>query len=58
MDLPKDVFMLYSIINMKLRDEYSSLSDLCRGEDIDEKVLTDSLKEAGFTYEPEINQFR
>ncbi|MDE6262747.1 MAG: DUF4250 domain-containing protein, partial [Muribaculaceae bacterium] len=29
MEMPNDPFMLYSAINMKLRDEYPSLRALC-----------------------------
>ena len=29
MDLPKDPVMLLSFVNMKLRDEYSSLDEMC-----------------------------
>ncbi|MDE6236632.1 MAG: DUF4250 domain-containing protein [Muribaculaceae bacterium] len=58
MELPQDPFMLLSMINMKLRDEYSSLDDLCKSEDIDINILSDKLKNAGFDYMPEINQFR
>lgn len=59
MTLPKDPNMLLSIINMKLRDgNYSSLSDLCLSEGIDENELIKKLDEAGFTYMPEIKQFR
>lgn len=58
MELPQDPFMLLSMINMKLRDEYSSLDDLCKSEDIDIYILSDKLKNAGFDYMPEINQFR
>ena len=29
MELPKDPMMLFSVINMKLRDNYSSLDELC-----------------------------
>ena len=58
MELPQAPFMLLSMINMKLRDEYSSLDDLCKSEDIDINILSDKLKNAGFDYMPEINQFR
>ena len=58
MTLPSDPFMLLSFINMKLRDEYSSLEELCKSNDIDEKELVNTLKSAGFEYLPEINQFR
>lgn len=59
MTIPKDPFMLMSMVNMKLRDgDYDSLSDLCLSLDIDEKELISKLKEAGFEYMPEIRQFR
>ena len=32
-----DPFILLSAVNMQLRDEYSSLEDLCKAHDIDEK---------------------
>lgn len=58
MELPNDPFMLYSAINMKLRDEYPSLQELCSDLDISESDLTSRLEAAGFSYLPEINQFR
>lgn len=58
MSLPKDPVMLYSAVNMKLRDSYSSLEELCINENIDKKELMDKLKSVGFEYNPEINQFR
>ena len=57
-DLPKDPFMLLSWVNMKLRDDFSSLQELCDALDIDAASLTARLHEAGFYYMPEINQFR
>lgn len=50
--------MLLSAVNMKLRDEYGSLDDLCRSLDIDRAELEKRLADAGFEYMPEINQFR
>lgn len=58
MSLPKDPFMLYSAVNMKLRDMYDSLEELCKAEDIDMTELVNKLKAAGFDYLPEANQFR
>ncbi|MDE6065771.1 MAG: DUF4250 domain-containing protein [Duncaniella sp.] len=58
MELPQDPFMLYSMINMKLRDQYASLDELCAAEDIDRPELERRLSEAGFEYEASINQFR
>lgn len=50
--------MLLSMINMKLRDDYPSLDELCTAEDIDRNELESRLREAGFDYLPEANQFR
>lgn len=58
MNLPKDPFMLLSVINTKLRDDYSSLSELCVSLGVDKTDLQRTLADAGFTYMPEINQFR
>lgn len=58
MTLPGDPFMLLSMINMKLRDEYLTLDELCAAEDIDRDLLESRLKAAGFDYMPEVNQFR
>lgn len=57
MKLPEDPMMLFSLINMKLRDSYSSLDDLCREMDIDRKWLEEKLSSAGFEYSPEHNKF-
>ncbi|MDE6588470.1 MAG: DUF4250 domain-containing protein [Paramuribaculum sp.] len=55
---PADPFMLLSMVNMLLRDQYSSLDELCASEDIDRDSIVKSLADAGFEYMPEINQFR
>lgn len=55
--LPNDVNMLFSFINMKLRDEYDSLDELCRSLDIEEKELVAKLATAGFEYNPQQNKF-
>lgn len=57
MELPKDPFILYSMINMKLRDAYPSLSELCESEGIDRKQLEATLKANGFVYDPATNSF-
>lgn len=50
--------MLYSAVNMKLRDEYGSLDELCDDMDVNRAELESQLAAAGFSYVPEINQFR
>ena len=56
--LPNDPIMLMSVVNTKLRDIYPSLERLCDDLDISEKELTDKPRAAGFTYDPEPNQFK
>ena len=61
MELPKDPMMLFSVINMKLRDCYSSLDELCEDMDVDKEELVgqlvSQLKAAGFEYSAEHNKF-
>ena len=58
MTLPQDPFMLLSMVNMKLRDEFASIEELCKANDLDQSSLVKTLKDAGFEYQTEINQFR
>ena len=57
MSIPKDPFMLYSYINMMLRDKFDSLEEFCNVNDADPDELVEKLKAAGFEYDPELNQF-
>ena len=57
MNLPEDPMMLFSFINMKLRDNYSSLDELCEDMDVDKEMLLARLQEVGFEYNPEANKF-
>lgn len=56
-NLPQDPAMLFSFINMKLRDEYPSLDELCASLDIDRKLLEEKLNATGWEYNPEANKF-
>lgn len=55
--IPQDPMILLSFINMKLRDEYSSLDILCEELDIDKSVLVEKLSQAGFEYSATNNKF-
>lgn len=57
MELPKDPMMLFSVINMKLRDCYSSLDELCEDMQVDKTELVNVLKAVGFEYSQEYNKF-
>ncbi|ETA81480.1 MULTISPECIES: DUF4250 domain-containing protein [Youngiibacter] len=53
-----DPFMLSSLINTKLRNEFKSLNDLCSHFSLDKKELLERLSQFGYEYYGEINQFR
>ena len=57
MKLPEDPTMLFSVVNMKLRDKYASLDELCRMMDVDKEMLVHKLAVAGFEYSAENNKF-
>ena len=58
MALPKDPFILLSMINMKLRDCYSSLDALCDDMDEDKNEIISILSSAGFEYDENTNSFK
>lgn len=57
MKVPEDPMMLYSFINMKLRDFYPSLDALCEDMNVEKEVIVRTLKRVGFEYNPERNRF-
>ena len=56
-NLPQDPMMLFSVINMKLRDYYRSLDELCEDMNIDKQELIEKLAAYGFEYSEENNKF-
>ena len=57
-NIPKDPNMLYSMINMMLRDKFDSLEEFCSVNDADMDEIIERLKAAGFEYDEERRQFR
>lgn len=57
LELPKDPMMLFSVINMRLRDIYPSLDALCDDLHVDKQEIIDRLKAVGFEYNAEQNKF-
>ena len=57
MSLPNDAFILYSVINTKLRDSYASLDALCDDLGEDRNEIEKTLRAAGFEYDTDTNQF-
>ena len=54
---PTDPFVLFSWVNLKLRDFYPSLDALCDDLEINKEELTQKLSEAGFEYNENANKF-
>ena len=57
MDLPQDPMMLFSVVNMKLRDQYASLDELCDDMNVDKEELIKKSATCGFEYSEENNKF-
>lgn len=55
--MPYDPVMLLSYVNLKLRDFYPSLDDLCDDEDVDKQTVLDKLSTIGYVYNKDRNQF-
>ncbi|ERK55251.1 DUF4250 domain-containing protein [Leptotrichia sp. oral taxon 879] len=54
----KDTMLLYSLVNMKLRDEFLDLDDLVNYYGVDKKELLDRFSDAGYEYVEGENQFK
>ena len=55
--LPNDPMILFSTLNMLLRDDYSSLDELCDDMNVDRTHLEKKLATVGFEYSKENNKF-
>lgn len=55
--IPNDPIMLMSYLNTQLRDNYSSLTDLCESLDLSMEEIVKKLDEKGYKYSEEFNKF-
>ena len=55
--LPNNAYILLSIINLKLRDFYSSIDALCDDLDENKEEIDNILNSIGYFYSKENNQF-
>lgn len=55
--LPKDPVMLLSVINTELRDNYSTLDDLCVSLNVSKEAITEKLGMIDYEYDETENQF-
>lgn len=56
-NFPKDPVMLLSFVNLKLRDFYGSIDEMCSELGIDRDELETKLKSIDYEYDAESNQF-
>lgn len=57
MNIPSDPIMLMSLINTQLRDKYPSFDELIFANMWDKEAVIEKLKNAGYGYSEEKNQF-
>lgn len=57
MNIPKDPAMLLSFINLKLRDNYSSLEALAEDLQVSEEEIKNTLLKIDYEYDANTNQF-
>ena len=55
--LPQDPWMLLSVINTKLRDQFPSLTALCEDLDVEAGELLSVLEKIGYHYDEGQNAF-
>jgi hypothetical protein len=56
--LPKDPFILLSLLNTELRDFYDSLQDLCLTKNYDIDEIISALEKYNYFYDSKSNQFK
>lgn len=56
-NIPKDPVMLLSFVNLKLRDFYGSLDEMCAELSINREELIVKLKNIDYEYDSSVNQF-
>ena len=55
--IPQDSVMLLSFLNTKLRDEFSSLDELCESLSLSQEEIEDKMRALGYRYDGEQNRF-
>lgn len=55
--LPNDPIILLSYLNTKLRDDHTSLDDLCLSLGVDAQEICLRLSSVGYTYDRARNRF-
>ena len=53
-----DSHLLFGLLNTALRNDFDDLEDLSTFHDLDQERLLQKLREAGYHYRADLNQFR
>ena len=57
MEMPNDPAMLLSFVNLKLRDNYKSLDEMCDDLSVSREEITKKLASIDYEYDEAQNQF-
>lgn len=57
MAIPNDPVMLLSFVNLKLRDYYPSLDEMCSDMEIDKSDIISKLSSIDYEYDKDLNKF-
>ncbi len=57
MEIPKDPAMLLSFVNLKLRDDYKSLDEMCDDLNVLREEIEEKLSGIDYQYDEGQNQF-
>ena len=57
-EMPTDPVILLSLLNTKLRDEFSSLDELCSALSVEKEEILEKLSAIGYSYDKESNSFK
>ena len=58
MKLPNDPAILLSFLNTQLRDNYPSLEEFCKSNQLDIQEIIKKLNQIGYVYDEKQNRFR
>ncbi len=57
MAIPNDPIMLLSFVNLKLRDYYPTLDEMCSDLEIDKNDIISKLSSIDYEYDKDLNKF-
>jgi hypothetical protein len=55
--LPEDAMMLLSFVNLKLRDFYDDLDDMCADLGVEKEAIVEKLASVDYEYDAKLNRF-